>query len=322
MDKSAKIFVAGHRGLVGSALVNELKNAGYTNLVLKTHSELDLIDFAACEDFFAKENIDFVFLAAAKVGGIYANNAYRADFIYQNLCIQNNVIHLSYKYGVKKLLFLGSSCIYPKFAPNPIEESSLLTSELEWTNEPYAIAKIAGIKMCESYNIQYGTNFISVMPTNLYGQNDNFDLQNSHVLPALIRRFHEAKINGHKSVTLWGTGAAKREFLHASDMARASIFIMQKVDFKDLTKDITNGEFRNTHLNIGSGSDISIKELAHLVAQIVGFSGEILFDSSKPDGTPRKLLSSKKIKDLGFTPKISLKDGITQTYEWYKANAN
>lgn len=317
MQKDSKIFVAGHRGLVGSAIVNELKAKGYENLLLKTHSELDLSDYQALDNYFKTHHPEYVFLAAAKVGGIMANNTYRADFIYQNLMIQNHVIHLSYKYGVKKLLFLGSSCIYPKNAKQPISEDELLQGALEYTNEPYAIAKIAGLKMCESYNLQYGTNFLSVMPTNLYGENDNFDLQNSHVLPALIAKFHRAKKEGLGLVEIWGSGRPRREFLHSSDMARACIYVMEEVDFDDIKGE---GEVRNTHINIGYGCDVSIAELAEMVRDVVGYKGEIYFDTTKPDGTFQKLMDSSKIFSLGWKPKIALKDGIKQTYEWYIAN--
>lgn len=319
MKKDSKIFVAGHKGLVGSAIVEALKIEGYENLLLRTHNELDLGRFNSTEEFFKKELPEYVVLAAAKVGGIMGNNIYRADFIYKNLTIQNNVIHNAYKYGVKKMLFLGSSCIYPKNSPQPMNESCLLTSELEYTNEPYAIAKIAGLKMCEAYNLQYGCNFISVMPTNLYGKNDNFDLQTSHVLPALIRKFHEAKLN-KTDVIVWGSGKPRREFLHSSDMAKACLYIIKNIDFKDILSNIqkTNlSEIRNTHINIGYGNDISIAELATLIAEITNFQGKIIYDTSKPDGTYQKLLDSSKINDLGWKPKISLKQGIQDVYEWY-----
>ncbi|PAF45070.1 GDP-L-fucose synthase [Helicobacter sp. 11S02596-1] len=315
MDKNSKIFVAGHKGLVGSAIINALKAKGYDNLIVKTHAELDLCDFAQTQAFFEKEAPEYVFLAAAKVGGIYANNRYRADFIYQNLSIQNNIIYNAYQHQTKKLLFLGSSCIYPKNAPQPIKESYLLSNELEYTNEPYAIAKIAGLKMCEAFNLQYDCNFIAAMPTNLYGENDNFDLETSHVLPALIAKFHQAKTNSANSVTLWGTGAPRREFLHSLDMAEACVYMMENIDFKDLIKE--SQEVKNTHINIGYGSDISIKELALLVQKIVGFEGEIIFDASKPDGTYQKLLDSSKLNQLGWRPKITLEQGIQKVYEWY-----
>ncbi len=317
MQKDSRIFVAGHRGLVGSAIVSELKAKGYDNLLLMSHNQLDLSDYVALENFFKTYSPEYVFLAAAKVGGIMANNIYRADFIYQNLMIQNHAIHLSYQYGVKKLLFLGSSCIYPKNAKQPITEDELLKGVLEYTNEPYAIAKIAGLKMCESYNLQYNTNFLSVMPTNLYGENDNFDLQNSHVLPALIAKFHKAKKEGLESVEIWGSGCPRREFLHSSDMAKACIYVMENIDFEHIKGE---GEIRNTHINIGYGSDVSIAELAEIVCDIVGYKGKIYFDTTKPDGTFQKLMDSSKIFSLGWRPTITLKDGIKQTYEWYITN--
>lgn len=318
MQKDSKIYVAGHRGLVGSAIVENLKSKGYANIIGKTHAELDLLDQRAVAEFFEAEKPEYVFLAAAKVGGIIANNTFRAQFIYENLQIQNNIIHQSYIYGVKKLLFLGSTCIYPKEAPQPMDEESLLTSPLEYTNEPYAIAKIAGIKMCESYNLQYDTNFISVMPTNLYGINDNFDLQNSHVLPALVRKMHEAKMGGAKSVEIWGSGRPMREFLHSSDMADACVFVMENIDFADVAKD--KKEIRNTHINIGSGEEISIGDLARLIRGVVGFDGELVFDASKPDGTMRKLSDVSKLHSLGWKHKISLEDGIKGVYDWYLEN--
>lgn len=318
MQKDSKIYVAGHRGLVGSAIVENLKSKGYTNIIGKTHAELDLLDQRAVAEFFEAEKPEYVFLAAAKVGGIIANNTFRAQFIYENLQIQNNIIHQSYICGVKKLLFLGSTCIYPKEAPQPMDEESLLRSALEYTNEPYAIAKIAGIKMCESYNLQYNTNFISVMPTNLYGINDNFDLQNSHVLPALVRKMHEAKMGGAKSVEIWGSGRPMREFLHSSDMADACVFVMENIDFMDVTKD--KKEVRNTHINIGSGEEISIGDLARLIKGVVGFDGELVFDASKPDGTMRKLSDVSKLHSLGWKHKISLEDGIKGVYDWYLEN--
>jgi len=329
MNKSSKIYVAGHRGLVGSAIVKNLQSKGYDNLLLKTHNELDLLDQVAVAEFFKKEKPEYVILAAAKVGGIVANNTYRADFIYENLQIQNNIIHQSYLNGVKKLLFLGSTCIYPKNAPQPMKEDSLLTSELEYTNEPYAIAKIAGIKMCESYNIQYGTNFISVMPTNLYGPNDNFDLETSHVLPALLRKMHEAKLNNTPKVEIWGSGKPRREFLYSEDMADACVFLMEKVDFKDIVDeqfgintscDITEcktKEIKNTHINIGTGVDIPIKELAHTIKKIVGYNGELYFNTSKPDGTMVKLTDPSKLHSLGWKHKVELEEGIATMYEWY-----
>lgn len=302
MELNSKIYVAGHRGMVGSAIVANLKSKGFTNIIERTSSELNLINQQDVADFFQKEKPEYVFLAAAKVGGIVANNTYRADFIYENLMIQNNVIHQSYLNGVKKLMFLGSSCIYPKLAPQPLKEESLLTGLLEETNEPYAIAKIAGIKMCDAYNDQYGCNFISVMPTNLYGLNDNYDLQNSHVLPALLRKFHEAKINNEPSVTVWGSGSPLREFLHATDMADACVFLMQNFNEKGF-------------VNIGSGVEISIKDLAYLVKDVVGFDGEIVFDTTKPDGTPRKLMDVSKLSSMGWNYNIKLEDGIKSVYK-------
>ncbi|KAL3746191.1 hypothetical protein ACJRO7_015184 [Eucalyptus globulus] len=306
-EKSAKVFVAGHRGLVGSAIVQKLRDLGFTNLVLRTHAELDLARQSDVEDFFAAEKPRFVVLAAAKVGGIHANNTYPADFIAINLQIQTNVIDSAHRHGVKKLLFLGSSCIYPKFAPQPIPEDALLTGPLEPTNEWYAVAKIAGIKMCQAYRIQYGWDAISGMPTNLYGPNDNFHPENSHVLPALMRRFHEAKVNGAKEVVVWGTGSPLREFLHVDDLADAVVFLMEK--YSGLG-----------HVNVGSGKEVTIKELAELVKEVVGFEGELVWDSSKPDGTPRKLMDSSKLASLGWTPKISLKEGLCDTYKWYLEN--
>lgn len=352
MNTDSKIYVAGHRGLVGSAIWKNLQEKGFTNLVGKTSSELDLTDYAATKVFFETEQPDYVFLAAAYVGGILANTTYRADFITKNLQIQNNIISLAHQYGVKKLLFLGSTCIYPKEAYQPISENELLTNVLEYTNEPYAIAKIAGLKMCESYNIQYGTDFISVMPTNLYGPNDNFDLEKSHVLPAMIRKIHLSKslmennweavkqdlnkrpvenISGentneeitkvlnkygifHDRVELWGTGKPMREFLWSEDMADACVFIMQNVDFKDLH----NGkEIRNTHINIGTGKDISIKDLSGLIAKTVGYEGKILFDSSKPDGTMKKLTDVSKLNSLGWKHQIEIEEGVEKMREWY-----
>ncbi len=308
LAKKSKVYVAGHRGLVGSAIVRKLEAEGYDNLLLRTSSELDLRDSSAAKYFFESERPEYVFLAAAKVGGIWANSHYPAEFIYDNLTIQLNIIHNAYLSGAKKLLFLGSSCIYPKFAPQPMKEDYLLTGILEPTNEPYAVGKIAGIKMCEAYNRQYGTNFIPVMPTNLYGPNDNFDLENSHVLPALIRKFHEAKVSGAPSVVVWGTGSPRREFLHVDDLADACLFLMQSYNDSEL-------------INIGIGEDLTIKELALLVKDVVGFEGELVFDDSKPDGTPRKLLDVSKLDSLGWKAKISLREGIEQTYRWYVDNA-
>ena len=359
MKLHSKIYVAGHLGLVGSAIWKNLSAKGYTNLIGKSIDELDLLDQQAVATFFATEKPDYVFLAAAKVGGIVANNTYRGQFIYENLAIQNNIIHNAYVNGVKKLLFLGSTCIYPREAPQPIPEDCLLTSPLEYTNEPYAIAKIAGIKMCESYNLQYGTNYISVMPTNLYGPNDNFNLETSHVLPALIRKIHLGKClekgdwaairndldrrpiegvcgqateqeiltilakyglslqNGKTSVEIWGTGAPFREFLWSEEMADACVYTMENVDFKDVTPVGTN-EIRNTHINIGTGKEISIKNLAELVKEKVGFEGELYFNASKPDGTMRKLTDPSKIQSLGWKHKIDIAEGVEKLYDWYK----
>ena len=358
MNKTSKIHIAGHRGLVGSAIVNNLTHKGYTNLIYRTHAELDLTNQQAVAEFFETEKPEYVILAAAKVGGIVANNTYRADFIYENLQIQNNIIHQSYLHKVTKLLFLGSTCIYPKNAPQPMGENCLLTDTLEYTNEPYAIAKIAGIKMCESYNIQYGTNFISVMPTNLYGPNDNFDLEKSHVLPAMIRKIHLAKLLNEKNydavvkdlhaksieeakaylakfgvdenrVEIWGSGKPMREFLWSEDMADACVFIMENRDFKD-TYELQNGsndtctpnsitteEIRNTHINIGTGIDISIKELAELIKEIIGFKGELYFNIDKPDGTMKKLTDVSKLHALGWKHTVELQEGIKKMYGWY-----
>ncbi|MFR9578855.1 MAG: GDP-L-fucose synthase [Rikenellaceae bacterium] len=305
MDKTAKIYIAGHRGMVGSAILRNLQSKGYTNFVTRTHSELDLTSQAEVNEFFETEKPDYVFLAAAKVGGIVANSTYPAQFFYENSMIQNNVLHAAYTNGVKKLMFLGSSCIYPKLAPQPMQEDALLTGLLEQTNEAYAIAKISGIKMCDYYRKQYGCDFVSVMPTNLYGTGDNYDLQNSHVLPALLRKFHEAKQTG-AAVTLWGSGSPYREFLHADDMADATIFCM--FNYSDYG-----------HVNVGSQSELTIKELAEMVAKVVGFEGEIVWDSTKPDGTPRKLMDSTKLYNMGWKPSISLEEGIERTYEEFKA---
>ena len=302
MEKESKIYVAGHRGMVGSAIVRKLTSLGYANLLTRTSAELDLRNQQQVADFFDIEKPEYVFLAAAKVGGIVANNTYRADFLYENLAIQNNIIHGSYLNKVKKLMFLGSSCIYPKLAPQPLKESYLLSGYLEPTNEPYAIAKIAGIKMCEAYRAQYGCNFISVMPTNLYGTNDNYDLVNSHVLPAMIRKFHEAKEKSASEMSLWGTGSPMREFLHADDLAEACLFLMENYNESEL-------------VNIGTGEDVTIKNLAALVKQIVGFKGEIIWDTSKPDGTPRKLMDVSKLHGLGWHHKIALEDGIKLAYQ-------
>ncbi len=305
MNTAARIYVAGHRGMVGSAISRNLKNKGYTNLVFRTSSELDLRNQQEVDQFFNTEKPEYVFLAAAKVGGIHANNTYRADFLYENLMIQNNVIHAAYRYGVKKLMFLGSSCIYPKMAPQPLKEECLLSGKLEHTNEPYAIAKIAGIKMCEAYHSQYGCNFISVMPTNLYGPNDNYDLNNSHVLPALIRKFHEAGQQQAPFVEVWGTGTPLREFLHADDMADACVFLM-------------NNYSGDQFVNIGTGSDLSIRDLALLIKKITGYEGELRFDNTKPDGTPRKLMDVSYLHSLGWKHRISLEDGIAAVYSDFK----
>jgi len=310
MNKSSKIYIAGHRGMVGSALHRKLLADGFTNFVVKTSSELDLRNQDAVARFFEEEKPEYVFLAAAKVGGILANNTYRGAFLYENLMIQNNVIHSSYLNGVKKLLFLGSSCIYPKMAPQPLKEDYLLTGLLEPTNEPYAIAKIAGIKMCDAYRSQYGCNFISVMPTNLYGPNDNYDLKNSHVLPAMIRKFHEAKINNEPSVTIWGTGKPKREFLHADDLAAACVYLMQNYNEEGL-------------VNIGTGEDVEIGELAEMVKKVVGFTGTIENDLSKPDGTPRKLMDVSKLHGFGWKHTIDLFEGLKSVYkEFQESNKN
>ena len=354
MDKGAKIYVAGHRGLVGSAIWRNLGNKGYTNLVGRTHAELDLTDQRAVEAFFEAEKPEYVFLAAAYVGGIMANSLYRADFIWRNLQIQNNVIASAWRHGVKKLLFLGSTCIYPRDAPQPMPEECLLTSPLEYTNEPYAIAKIAGLRMCESFNLQYGTNFIAVMPTNLYGPEDNFNLETSHVLPALVRKMHLAAalmrgdrdavradfnarpvegVDGNASegeilgklekygitegrVTVWGTGAPLREFLWSEDMADACTYIMERVDFEDLAAGM-GGEVRNCHINIGTGSELAIKELVHLIADVTGFGGEIVFDASKPDGTMRKLTDPSRLHSLGWRHSVEIDEGIRRLYDWY-----
>lgn len=356
MKKDSKIYIAGHKGLVGSAIWKKLSEAGYSHLIGKTSKELDLMDGAATATFFEEEKPEYVFLAAAYVGGIMANNKYRADFIYRNLQIQQNIIYQSYKHNIKKLLFLGSTCIYPKNAHQPINENELLTDILEYTNEPYAIAKIAGIKLCESFNIQYGTNFISVMPTNLYGPNDNFDLEKSHVLPAMIRKIHLAyslmnddwetvrkdlnrrpveEISGSDSnesienilsqygiykdrVELWGTGKPMREFLWSEDMAEACVFLMQNINFNDVIEG--GGEIKNTHINIGTGKDITIQNLSNLIAKEVGFVGNILFDSSKPDGTMRKLVDVSKLNSLGWKHTVEIENGVKEIYKWYINN--
>ncbi len=307
MNRDSKIYIAGHRGLVGSAIQRKLIGLGYQKLINRTHEELDLMRQDRVEQFFAQEKPEYVFLAAAKVGGIGANSTYPANFIYENLAIEMNIIHSSYAYNVKKLLFLGSSCIYPKVCPQPMQENHLLSGYLEPTNEPYAVAKIAGIKLCQAFNRQYGTRYVSVMPTNLYGPNDNFDLETSHVLPALIRKFYEAKTFGLNEVVIWGTGRPKREFLHVDDLADACVFLMEHYDSPDI-------------INIGVGKDLTIKDLADLIARIVGFEGELRFDPSKPDGTMQKLLDVSKLTDLGWQAKIPLEKGLRLTYEWYLQN--
>ncbi len=307
MDKNSKIYVAGHRGLVGSSILRLLEKEGYKNIIVKTHKELDLTRQKDVEEFFKNEKPEYVFLSAAKVGGILANSTYPADFIYQNLAISMNVIHSSYLYGVKKLLFLGSSCIYPKLCPQPIKEEYLLSGYLEKTNEAYAIAKIAGLEMAKFYREQYGCDFISVMPTNLYGPNDNFDLKNSHVIPALIRKFHEAKINNKPEVEIWGTGSPRREFLYIDDLANALLFLME--NYSD-----------SIHINVGTGEDVTIAELAELIKKITGYNGKIVYDTSKPDGTPRKLLDVSRLNSLAWRPKYSLEEGLRLTYEWFNKN--
>jgi GDP-L-fucose synthase len=306
VTKTETVFIAGHRGLAGSAILRQLQSQGYTGLVTRTRSELDLLDTARVREFFAETRPSVVALAAAKVGGIKANNDYPVEFLLGNLKIQNNVIEAAAEFGTRKLLFLGSSCIYPKFAPQPITEDSLLSGPLEPTNEAYAIAKIAGIKLCQAYARQYGRNFISVMPTNLYGPGDNFDLQSSHVLPALMRKVHEAKLAGAREVVVWGTGSPLREFLHVDDLASACVFLLENYDSPEI-------------VNVGYGSDVTIRELAELICEVVGFNGRLAFDSSKPDGTPRKLMDSSRLQQLGWRPRIALRDGIAQTYAWYCA---
>jgi GDP-L-fucose synthase len=317
MEKNSKIYIAGHKGLVGSAIKRGLEKVGFTHLVFRTHTELDLTNQQAVADFFKTEQPEYVFLAAAKVGGINANNSYPADFIYQNLQVQNNVIHQAYLHNVKKLLFLGSSCIYPRGCRQPMKEEYLLSGYLEPTNEPYAIAKIAGIKMCQSYNRQYGTNFIAIMPTNLYGPGDNFDLENSHVLPALIRKFHEAKINKFPTVTVWGGGQALREFLYVDDMAQACLYLMN--NFLPTPDQNKRGEI---FYNVGSSQEISIMELANIIKKVTGYEGAVVWDTTYPDGTPRKLLDSSQIRAFGWKPTMSLELGIKKTYEWYIDNRN
>jgi len=312
----SKIFIAGHRGMVGSAIVRRLKALGYSNIVTRSRSELDLLNQKAVQDFFQSEKIEQVYLAAAKVGGIHANNTYPAEFIYENLMIEANIVHAAHQSGVQKLLFLGSSCIYPKFAPQPMTEKSLLTGQLEATNEPYAIAKIAGIKLCESYNRQHGRDFRSVMPTNLYGPEDNFHPENSHVIPALLRRFHEAVQSNAKNVVIWGSGKPMREFLHVDDMAAASVYVMnlEKAIYEEHIEPMLS------HINVGTGVDCTIRELAETIAKVTKFQGELKFDASKPDGTPRKLLDVSRLASLGWKAKISLEEGLWQSYEWFLAN--
>ena len=305
MDRDAKIYVAGHRGMVGSAIVRKLSSLGYTNVVTRTHAEVDLVSQQAVMDFLGQEKPDYIFMAAAKVGGIHANNTLRADFLYQNLMIETNVVHAAWQAGVNRMLFLGSSCIYPRDCPQPIREDYLLTGPLEQTNEPYAIAKIAGVKLCESYNRQYGTHYVSAMPTNLYGPNDSYDLNNSHVLPALIRKTHEAKLRGDRELVVWGSGKPMREFLYVDDMAEACVFLMEN--------GISDGLF-----NIGTGEDVTIRELAETVMDVVGFDGTIVYDSAKPDGTPRKLLDVDKMKTLGWSASTGLRDGIARAYADFK----
>ena len=312
--KNKKLYIAGHTGMVGSAILRKYHSEGYTNIITRDFPGFDLTNQKEVDDFFAQEKPELVIVAAAKVGGILANNTYRAEFLYDNLMIEANLIHTAYKYNVEKLLFLGSSCIYPKLAPQPLKEEYLLSGYLEYTNEPYAIAKIAGIKLCESYYKQYGSNFFSIMPTNMYGPNDNYNLNTSHVLPALIRKTHEAKINNSSFVEVWGTGSPLREFMYVDDLADAIFYLMNKVNASDLyDNDLT-------HLNVGTGEDLSIRELAALIKKVIGFDGEIVYDSTKPDGTPRKLMDVSRIHNLGWKHKISLEDGIRKAYDWYIAN--
>jgi len=316
MDLNDKIYIAGHRGLVGSAIVRQLESRGFANLLMRTHKELDLTNQAQVQDFFKQENPDYVILAAAKVGGIYANNTYPADFIYQNMMIEANVINSAYENKVKRLLFLGSTCIYPKAVEQPMREDALLTDVLEPTNEPYALAKIAGIKLCESYNRQYGTDFRSVMPTNLYGVNDNFHPENSHVIPALMRRFHEAKVNNDAEVVVWGTGNAMREFLYVDDMAEASLFVLE-LDGETYQ---ANTKSMLSHINVGTGKDVTIREMAETMKEVVGFKGDLSFDTTKPDGAPRKLIDVSRLSNMGWNYSVNLKDGLSKTYKWYLNN--
>ena len=314
MNFNDKIYIAGHRGLVGSAIVRQLESRGFTNLLMRTHKELDLTNQAQVQNFFQQENPDYVILAAAKVGGIHANNTYPADFIYQNMMIEANVINSAYENKVKRLLFLGSTCIYPKAVDQPMREDALLTGVLESTNEPYALAKIAGIKLCESYNRQYGTDFRSVMPTNLYGINDNFHPENSHVIPALMRRFHEAKVNNDTEVVVWGTGDAMREFLYVDDMAQASLFVLEldEETYKANTQPMLS------HINVGTGRDVTIREMAEIMRQVIDYKGKLVFDTTKPDGAPRKLIDVSRLKSMGWKYKVDLKKGLKEVYEWYK----
>jgi len=316
MNLNDKIYIAGHRGLVGSAIVRQLESRGFTNLIMRTHKELDLTNQAQVQSFFTQENPDYVILAAAKVGGIYANNTYPADFIYQNMMIEANVINSAYESKVKRLLFLGSTCIYPKAVEQPMREDALLTDVLEPTNEPYALAKIAGIKLCESYNRQYGTDFRSVMPTNLYGINDNFHPENSHVIPALMQRFHQAKVNNNPEVVVWGTGNAMREFLYVDDMAQASLFVLEldEQTYKDNTQPMLS------HINVGTGKDTTIREMAETMKQVVGYEGRLTFDATKPDGAPRKLIDISRLKRMGWEYRVDLKEGLKKTYAWYLNN--
>ena len=316
MNLNEKIYIAGHLGLVGSAIVRQLKSRGFNNLLMRTHKELDLTNQVSVQTLFKNEKPDYVILAAGKVGGIYANNTYPADFIYQNIMIEANIIHAAYEYKVKRLLFLGSTCIYPKAVEQPMREDAILTNTLEPTNEPYALAKIAGIKLCESYNRQHGTDFRSVMPTNLYGINDNFHLENSHVIPALMRRFHEAKMNNDSEVTVWGSGNSMREFLYVDDMATASLFVLELDEqiYQANTKPMLS------HINIGTGTDITIREMAETMKQVIGFKGRLIFDTAKPDGSPRKLIDVTRLSDLGWEHATKLKDGLEKTYKWYLNN--
>jgi len=316
MNLNDKIYIAGHRGLVGSAIVRQLESRGFTNLIMRTHKELDLTNQAQVQNFFTQESPDYVILAAAKVGGIHANNTYPADFIYQNMMIEANVINSAYESKVKRLLFLGSTCIYPKAVKQPMREDALLTDVLEPTNEPYALAKIAGIKLCESYNRQYGTDFRSVMPTNLYGPNDNFHPENSHVIPALMRRFHDAKVNNDSEVVVWGTGNAMREFLYADDMTVASLFVLE-LDEKTYQ---ANTKSMLSHINVGTGKDITIREMAETMKEVVGFKGKLIFDTTKPDGAPRKLIDVSRLSNMGWEYSVDLKDGLSKTYKWYLKN--